>query len=630
MPQLTEFGAIPVGSHGFGLRVWAPEAEWIDVVLEADDQHTEQTLTMTTCPDGTHELQHPILSAGRRYRYRVQTGMPFPDPCSRFQPQGVHGPSQIVDPRPFPWTDQAWTGRSLRELVVYELHVGTFSPEGTFAGVANRLNYLKDLGVTAIELMPVGDFPGRWNWGYDLVSMYAPARCYGSPDDLRRLVDMAHRLGLAVLLDVVYNHLGPDGNYQGVYSPYYNSKIHTNPWGASFNFDGPYSKMVRETYIQNAIYWLRDFHFDGLRLDATHAIIDDSEQHFLAELTARARAAVPDREVVIIAEECRNLAHMLKPGHEGGWGLDATWADDFHHSMRRLLAGDHEGYYMDFEGTTSELTTALNQGWLYTGQYSKHSDGPRGTDPSGLPPERFVLCIQNHDQIGNRAMGERLHHQIDLAAYRAASTVLLLAPHTPLLFMGQEWAATAPFQYFTDHKPDLGALVTEGRRKEFKDFEAFHSPAARERIPDPQAESTFTRCKLHWPELDHPDHAATLRLYQQLLQLRQSDDFRAEPIRTHAQALTAQTVLLLRETRRAVFAIVACLKESDSVDLEPACHGFLGEEKRAWTLAFTTEEKDVADDPQPITVSMAADAYRVQFTRPGAVALVICEQTIKN
>ena len=403
--------------------------------------------------------------------------------------------------------------------VFYELHVGTFTPEGTFRGVLERLPYLKNLGITAIELMPVADFPGNRNWGYDGVALFAPARCYGEPGDLRALVDAAHQHGLAVYLDVVYNHLGPDGAYANVFSPHYFTDRHQSPWGSGVNLDGPHSAEVRRFFIENALHWVHEYHIDGLRLDATHAMQDDSPVHFLAELTTTVREQ-SGRPVLFVAEDHRNLARMLRPVAAGGWGIDAVWADDFHHQARVHVAHDHEGYYADFTGRAEDLATTLRQGWFFSGQHSTFLGGPRGSDPSGLSPKQFVVCIQNHDQIGNRADGARLHHEVDEGTFRALSTLLLLLPQTPLLFMGQEWAASSPFLFFTDHADDLGRKVTEGRRQEFSAFAAFADPARRAAIPDPQDPRTFARSRLQWDEAERDPHARMRRLYQRLLEIR--------------------------------------------------------------------------------------------------------------
>ena len=593
-------------------RVWAPKRSRVDVIIESDGGTSMHPLTRAT--DGTFSAFIAGITAGNRYRYRLDGEGAYPDPTSRFQPEGVHGPSEVVDASRFEWSDTTWQGVRLDELVVYELHVGTFSPRGTFDGLLERLAYLRDLGVTAIESMPVADFPGARNWGYDGVALFAPARCYGRPDDLRRVVDAAHRLGLGVLLDVVYNHLGPDGNYLECFSPYYFSQRHQTPWGAAVNLDGPHSEMVRAFFIENALHWVHEYHVDGLRFDATHALIDDGPRHFLAELSSRVRSSVSGRNVVLIAEDHRNLSHMVRSEAEGGWGLDAVWADDFHHQMQRALAGDREGYYEDYSGSVADVATTLRRGWFFCGEYSTHLRRPRGTDPSGLAPQHFVICLQNHDQVGNRAFGERLHHQIDLAAYRAATVLLLCAPQTPLLFMGQEWAASAPFLFFTDHDAKLGKLITAGRRREFKSFAAFADATVRERIPDPQAAATFERSRLNWSESVQEPHASTLRLYQELLALRHAEPARQGSRRNDFDVTVAADGALLGRRVAAGSTLVAV------VQLLGAGAVRLNEPGR-FEQVLSTEDQRFAADPQPVRIAPAGDALVLHFTRPGAVIL---------
>jgi maltooligosyltrehalose trehalohydrolase len=594
------------------------------------------------------------IGPGARYRYRLNGRQTFPDVASRYQPEGVHGPSEVIDPARFQWSDGEWKGIDIRDVIVYELHVGAFTPQGTFDEVRKRLPQLHTLGVTAIELMPVADFPGNRNWGYDGVALFAPARCYGHPDDLRRLVDAAHAQGLAVFLDVVYNHLGPDGNYLGAYSPYYFTKRHHTPWGPAINFDGEHSRIVREFFIENALYWLHEFHFDGLRLDATHAIVDDSPRHFLAELSDRVHEsfAGSKRRPLLIAEDSRNLAHMLKPLRKAGWGMDAVWADDFHHQLRRALAGDYDGYFQDYTGSAEDIATTIRKGWFYCGQKSVFRGGPRGSDPAGLSPGQFVICLQNHDQVGNRAFGDRLHHTIDLDACRAATALLLCCPQTPLLFMGQEWAASSPFQFFTDHNEGLGKLVTQGRRREFKRFKAFSELRTRKAIPDPQALETFLNSRLQWEESDTGLHAATRRLYEALLRLR-----RTEPALHFGEAAKVQavsnTALLLRRSAASAANSIASEGEAvartmkaaqpgqppersaapggdvliavqlaggGSIDLSRAPFAALDPGLR-WQLLLSTEDPQYALDPQPITIEQAESAPRILFLRPGAVLL---------
>jgi maltooligosyltrehalose trehalohydrolase len=589
-------GAI-TGPDGTRFRLWAPTVDKVELVLE------DRAVPLSKDAQGYFSAEFPDVRAGTLYCYRVDGKGPFPDPVSRFQPRGVHDVSETVDPA-FPWTDGAWQGVPRNELVIYELHTGTFTPEGTFAAATEKLPFLTELGVTAVEIMPIADFPGGRNWGYDGVSLYAPARCYGKPADLRRLVDRAHALGLAVIIDVVYNHLGPDGNYTGVYSPFYLTRRHKTPWGDALNFDSDHAEHVREFFIQNALHWIHEYHADGLRLDAVHAIADDSPKHFLAELAERVRGSVKDRRVHVIAEDNRNLAALLKPPPDG-WGLDGVWADGFHHQIRVCLAGDRDGYYQDYTGSAADIAETMRKGWFYCGQFSAYAGEPRGTDPSGLSHDQFVICIQNHDQVGNRALGERLHHQIDPAAYRAAVVLLLTAPETPLLFMGQEWAASSPFLYFTDHNPELGRLVTEGRREEFKKFAAFADPATRQRIPDPQAAATFEASRLKWDEIEREPHAGVLRLYKALLSLR-----RREPaLRGAAPADVRSTENGALLVRRGDFLAVVRLRDGGPVSL-PAGN---------WKSVIDTEDTNHVSDPAPAERT----ASSLIFRRPGAVVLKV-------
>lgn len=515
-PWRMPIGAQP-DADGTRFRVWAADARQVAVLCYTDAQ-TTATYDLAAQGDGYFSGHIAGIKPSTQYMYRVDDNDPRPDPASRWQPESVHRASCVVDPAAFAWTDASWRGIAQEDLVVYELHVGTATPTGTFDALIEHLDDFKALGVTAIELMPVADFPGDRNWGYDGVCLFAPARCYGGPEGLRRLVDAAHARGLAVLLDVVYNHIGPDGNYLRQFSHAYFTDRHKTPWGDALNFDGPDSGPVREFFIANACYWAHEYHIDGLRLDATHAILDDSPTHILAELADRVRATLPpERRFLLIAENERNDPQLVRQVAAGGYGLDGVWADDFHHQVRVALAGDKDGYYIDYSGSATDLATTIRQGWFYTGQLSAYLKHPRGAPADDVAPPAFVQCIQNHDQVGNRAFGDRLNHQISPAAYRAASMLLLLTPSTPLLFMGQEWAASMPFLYFTDHNPELGKLVTEGRRSEFASFAAF----AGEEIPDPQALETLQHSKLRWAEREQPTHAAVLNLYRTLLGLRQ-------------------------------------------------------------------------------------------------------------
>ena len=496
---------------GVRYSAWAPEREGLSVQVEPTGGAASRRVELVRDAEGFHTGFDPDGLPGDRYRFRVGDQL-FPDPASRAHAGSVHESSLVVDDSAFAWTDASWIRPRFRDLVIYELHVGTFTPAGTFRGVIEKLPYLRELGVNAIELMPIADFPGTRNWGYDGVLIYAPARAYGSPDDLRALIDAAHSHGIAVILDVVFNHFGPDGNYLACYSSRFASSKHETPWGAGFNLDAPDSAPVRDFFLQNAIYWMESFHFDGFRLDATHEIADESPVHLLAEIVA----AIHKRGGYAIAEDCRNDARMLTPKEAGGMGFDAVWADDFHHITRVAQTREKEGYFRNYRGTLDELVDSLQHGWLYRGQISPVTGKKRGTDASHLPPSKFLHCIANHDQVGNRALGERPTTVMSPEAYRALSALLCLAPFTPMLFMGQEWGASTPFLYFTDHHRELGKLVTEGRRREFASFAAFNDPESRKRIPDPQAEKTFLDSKLKWEEAA----GGILDLYRECLRIR--------------------------------------------------------------------------------------------------------------
>jgi maltooligosyltrehalose trehalohydrolase len=610
------FGARP-SRQGVTFTVWATNADRVQLVLH--DGAAAGTHTLARSADGIFDTWIENAAAGDRYSYTLDGSTLLPDPASRFQPEGVHGPSQIVDPARYRWTDGRWQSRPIRDLVVYELHTGTFSPEGTFAGITARLPYLRDLGITAIELMPIADFAGNRSWGYDGVALFAPARAYGSPDDLRTLVDAAHRHGLSVILDVVYNHLGPEGAYLPAFTSHYFTGRHQTPWGASVNLDGPGSENVRRFILDNACSWIREYHVDGLRLDATHALIDESPRHIVQEVAEAVRAEA-GRHIIVHAEDHRNLALMVEDAAAGGWGLDGIWADDFHHVIRVMTAGDTHGYYQDFAGHTRELATCLEDGWLYSGEHSDYLNHARGTNAARIPMQRFVVCIQNHDQVGNRAMGDRLHHTIRPEVWRAMSVVLLTAPMTPLLFMGQEWAASTPFQYFTDLEPELGRAVTEGRRGEFKAFPEFASPDAGRRIPDPQAESTFLNSRLRWDERSSGEHARTLSLYRSLLALRREHDALAASDETRGTAVSPddESIVVRRSENGETFWVVARFKSAGTVNLAEASGAMrAGALSEALEIVLDTEHGEFTADPEAIDV----DGPLIRFARAGAVIL---------
>jgi maltooligosyltrehalose trehalohydrolase len=607
----TRFGAL---REMDGVRFYVPAPAARDLQLRLLTGATG-TYRLSPLAAGTQSCFVPGASAGDRYVYSIDGSDPRPDPASRFQPDGVHGSSEIIDPKAFRWQHQRWTVRPQRELTLYELHVGAFTQEGTFAAAQQRLGRLHELGITAIELMPVAEFAGTRNWGYDGVCPYAPSRNYGRPDDFRGFVDAAHGLGIAVILDVVYNHLGPEGAYLPQFYPAYLTDRHNTPWGRGVNLDGPGSDTVRRFIVDNAVSWITEYRLDGLRLDATHALADTGPTHIAAEITTAVRAAA-EWPVAIHAEDHRNLAVMIDAPEAGGWALDGVWADDLHHVLRRRLAGDRHGYYRDYTGSLDELSRTLRQGWLFTGQHSEHLKRPRGTDPSHLPMHRFIVCLQNHDQIGNRATGDRLNQTIDASAWRAASTLLLTSPMTALLFMGQEWAASSPFQYFTDLEPGLGALVTEGRRREFAYFPEFADPAARLRIPDPQDPATFERSKLDWSERERPPHAQSLALYAELLRLRNTHRAlgAAEETSIETTAIGDGTLVMRRHAGGERFLVVVRLEGAGT-------SGIPHDDAVGPTVVLSTEESRYATDPRPIAVSADGRQATVTFRRPGAVIL---------
>jgi maltooligosyltrehalose trehalohydrolase len=535
-----------VGAHfqkdGVHYRVWAPNHQTLNViVLRAAGG--EERIVMEREADGHFHAVDSEGRAGDRYWYEDGEGERRPDVASRFQPEGVHGPSEVIDPRQYRWRSSHWRRPAVTDQIIYEIHLGTFTPEGTFRSAIGKLDHVKELGATAIEIMPVADFPGDRNWGYDGVALFAPARCYGRPDDFRALVDAAHERGLAVILDVVYNHLGPDGNYLPAYSDFYFHDSRANTWGSSFSLDGEHSGPVREFFLSNLAYWLDEFRVDGLRLDATHAVHDDSPRHLLAEFADAAHA----RGAFLIAEDERNEVTLLHDAKGEGIGIDAVWSDDFHHATRVALTGVRESYFKSYRGTGEELARTLRQGWSYCGETFPFWQGRRRGGPClHLEPAAFVFCIQNHDQVGNRALGERLEHLIAPEAYRAASALVCLAPYTPLLFMGQEWAASTPFQFFTDHSEKYGVVMREGRLREFADTGLNADREQLSRMPDPQDEATFLRSKLKWEEARRDQHGRTLALYRECLHWRSEHLRGAAVAREHWEVGAQGDVVYIR------------------------------------------------------------------------------------
>jgi maltooligosyltrehalose trehalohydrolase len=514
MPPLDR-GAIPLPDGRTRFTVWAPVPERLELCLRRGRR--VETLPLERDERGVYRVEVGNAGPGTEYWYRLDGERDRPDPVSRALAGGVHGASRVVDPEAFAWTDAGWRGLAMADLIIYELHLGTFTAAGTFEAAIARLPYLVDLGVTALELMPVAEFPGGRNWGYDGVSLYAPQGSYGGPEGLRRLVDAAHRAGLAILLDVVYNHLGPEGNYLREFGPYFSDRYRT-AWGEGFNLDGPDSDEVRRYVVDNAAYWVREFHLDGLRLDAADRIVDLSPVHVAEEIGAavHAEGEARGRQALTIAEIDTNDPRWVRPREVGGFGLDGHWSDDFHHAVHVALTGERDGYYADFGGV-GPVATALSERYVHAGGYSPYRRRRHGRPAGDVPGDRFVVCVQNHDQVGNRALGERLAALVEPAGVRLAAAILLLAPYVPLLFMGEEYAERSPFQYFVSHgDPALVETVREGRRREFARF------GWQGEVPDPQSEATFEASRPRWERVEQEEHAVVLALYRDLLRLRRA------------------------------------------------------------------------------------------------------------
>lgn len=511
--QRFELGASLLDGSATYFRVWAPKVKNLSVRFP--DRPENMVALLREEGDGYFAGIVPGIGEGDRYVYLFDDGTERPDPASRFQPDGVHGPSQVVDPAGFTWTDDGWKGIPLDACIIYEFHVGAFTGEGTFEAAISRLDYLVELGVTAVELMPVAQFPGERNWGYDGVYPFAPHNSYGGPAGLKRLIDACHRRGLAVILDVVYNHLGPEGNYLGCFGHYFTDRYRA-PWGDAVNFDGPYSDEVRRFFLSSALYWIREFHLDALRIDAIQGIFDFSARHILQQLAEAVHGEVETlgRTVSIIAESSLNDVRSISSPELGGHGLDAQWNDDFHHALRTVLTGEREGYYMDF-GEFSQLVTAFREGFVFSGQYSRYRRRSHGSSSSLFPPGRFVVFSQNHDQVGNRMRGDRLCRVLPFEKLKLAAGAVLLSPYIPLIFMGEEYGEDAPFPYFTSHgDPELAEAVRRGRKQEFASF------AWQGEVPDPQAEGTFLAAKID-PEMRHGGvHRILFSLYRELIRLR--------------------------------------------------------------------------------------------------------------
>jgi len=544
----------------YRFRLWAPNAGKVSV------QVAGQKYPLHKHDGDWWEADVGAARPGMDYAYLLDDeNLPLPDPRSAWQPEGVHGPSRLLDDAAFPWTDAAWEAPPLSAAIIYELHIGTFTPKGTLDAAQDKLDDLRDLGITHVELMPVNAFPGIQGWGYDGVDLFAPHQAYGSPEALKRFVDACHARSLAVLLDVVYNHLGPDGNYLAKFGPYFTAAHHT-PWGDAVNLEDAGSHEVRRFFCDNALMWLRDYHFDGLRLDAVHAYTDRSAINFMEQLAAEVHAleAHTGRSYVVIAESDLNDPRLVTAPEAGGYGIDAQWSDDFHHALFTVLTGDRSGYYADF-GALAELAKSLREVFVYDGRYSPYRDRIHGRPVRNLPASRFLGYSQNHDQVGNRAQGDRLSSIVTIGRAKIAAALVLTAPFVPMLFQGEEWAASSPFQFFTNHNPELGRLVSAGRRKEFVAFG--WNPAD---IPDPQSPATFQHSKLNWDERTQSPHAAMLDWYRRLIALRRSTPDLADPDLAHVRVRCSDSEQWLVMERGSVTVAFSLAAEPIQLEVRPA------------------------------------------------------------
>lgn len=520
---------LPDGTVHF--RVWAPRSGSVSVELgQAPKALSKSGLATRLRPEGNGYFSGhvPEAAAGMHYRFRLERGS-FPDPASRFQPEGPHGPSQVVNPTTFQWTDSAWKGLDRSSHVFYEMHIGTFTKEGTWTAALERLPHLRDLGISVLELMPVADFPGCFGWGYDGVNLFAPTRLYGKPDDFRAFVNRAHQLGLGVILDVVYNHLGPDGNYLKEFSDSYFTDRYSNEWGEAINFDGPDSVPVREFFIGNAGYWVEEYHLDGLRLDATQQIFDNSAENVMTAITDKVRQAARGRGTFVVAENEPQHTRLVRPPEQGGYGIDALWNDDFHHEAMVALTGRNEAYYSDYKATPQEFISALKWGYLFQGQHYKWQKQRRGTPAFGLEPWQFINYIQNHDQIANSLRGARAHQLTSPARLKALTALMLLGPGSPMLFQGQEFAASSPFFYFADHNSELAKLVAKGRKEFLSQFKTIACADSEMLLANPESPETFRRSKLDFAEQEK--HAEMYALHRDLIKLRREDPVFSKPRR---------------------------------------------------------------------------------------------------
>ncbi len=585
---------LPVGAEvqpegGVHFRVWAPRRRSVSVVLE-DGPGAKSKIALQAEPGGYFSGLVEKAHAGTRYSYCLDEDKCYPDPASRFQPEGPHGFSLVVDPSAFPWTDKTWRGCQRDGQIIYEMHIGTFTTEGTWNSALRELPALADLGVTVLEVMPVADFPGRFGWGYDGVDLFAPTRLYGSPDDFRCFVDKAHALGLGVILDVVYNHLGPDGCYLKEFAPAYFTDRYENEWGEALNFDGEDSGPVREFFIANAGYWIDEFHLDGLRLDATQQICDASPENIMTAIGKRVRAAAGERATIIVAENEPQHVRLVRPLGQGGYGLDMLWNDDYHHSAMTVLSGHNEAYYTDYSGKPQEFVSAAKWGYLYQGQHYKWQKEPRGTPSMGLESSAFVNFLQNHDQVANSAQGLRCHDLASPGHLRALTALTILMPGTPMLFQGQEFAASAPFLFFADHNPELALLVSKGRAKFLAQFPSIALPEMQARLIDPENIETFERCRLDHSE--RTSHAEVFAFHRDLIRLRRNDTVLRAPKRgSYDGAVLGSAAFVLRYFGGAEGDRLLIVNLGRDLHLDPAPEPLLASpEDAVWEVRLSTED----------------------------------------
>jgi maltooligosyltrehalose trehalohydrolase len=599
-PPANVVRRLPIGAElqpkgGIHFRVWAPRRQRVEVVLSDRRGSTgdgpQSSIALERDRGGYFAGFVAEAQAGDRYGFRLDDDAKlYPDPASRFQPDGPHGLSMIVDPASYKWHDRNWPGPSRKGQVIYELHVGTFTPKGTFAAAIDKLPHLAEIGVTLVEVMPIAEFDGRFGWGYDGVDLFAPTRLYGMPDDFRRFVDDAHRLKIGVILDVVYNHFGPTGNYLAQFSTEYTAKRHRTDWGEAINFDAEHCGPVCEFFIANAGYWIDEFHVDGLRIDAVHAIVDDSPDHILAAITRRVREAAGTRRTLVIAENEHQEPQLLRPVEQGGYGLDAAWNDDFHHAARVAMTGHAEYYYSDYQGTPQELISAVKWGYLYQGQWNARQQRRRGGPSFGLDAEQFVIFLQNHDQVGNSAQGRRGHELTSPGRYRALTALMLLSPGTPMLFQGQEFAATAPFLFFADHHVDLGKLVREGRQEALRQFRSLSGPDVEEFFADPCDPQTFERSKLDWSQREQ--HTEALAIHRDLLRLRREDSvFAAQRADRLFGAVLGAEAFVLRFFGESGDDRLLVVNLGRDLDYTPAAEPLIvSPENSMWRIAWSSED----------------------------------------